>query len=226
MNRIIPSKEIGKTLGRGLIGALVGAGAATLFIGLLGKPDLGERDLSTLIAIVAGLCFALMGLMVFIGTLAPAAGAHFLNVEDAEDIREQRPTLAPSALSMVLIGAIFLILALASSPASPGLLPAAWAAGIAGACLVAVIGVHLRTRDRSDELIRQVSMEASALAMHIALVIALIWAASATLGFAEPLSALGLAAALALLELFAIFWVCGRKGLLSQPAQDQKFSRS
>jgi hypothetical protein len=197
---------------RMLAGAVTGAVATIAFMELVGKPRLDSADPGVVLAIIAGLIYALIGLAVGIGALAPRQGAVFLNVEDADEIREQRANLAPSAVSCILIGAFLLLLALAPVEGSGDRI--LWAAAGA-ACLLGVAAIALFTRRRSDELMRQVSVEASAFAFHLALAALAVWALLAHLGYAEWMTPLTLIAGLALLSLVAVFWKAARKGMMA-----------
>jgi hypothetical protein len=207
------SSKIGKVqIMRMLSGMLVGAGGAALFLTLAGKSRLDLGDPATMLAVVAGLCYGLMGLAVAFGALMPKAGARFLNVEDADEIREQRRSLAPSAAACMLIGLFLLVLALA--PTLTASLGGAGVAAIAIGALALAATITLATSARADELIRRISVESSALALHIALLGLGGWAALAHLGLVAWMEPLALVAGLALLQLFAIFFVSARKGLM------------
>jgi hypothetical protein len=207
------SAKIGKVqIVRMLSGMLVGAAGALLFLTLAGKSRIDLHDPGIALAVVVGLCYALMGLAVGVGALLPGAGARFLNVEDEEELREQRPSLAPSAIACVAIGLFLLVLSLAPSLAASFGREAVAAAAI-GALVIAVL-ITVATRRRADELVRQISVESSALALHILLIGLGIWAALAHVGLVGWMSPLALVAGCALLHLLAIFFVSGRKGLL------------
>lgn len=197
---------------RMLVGAVFGAAATGLALVLLQGLVRKSHDPGTMLGLAAGLSYIFIGLLVGLGTLAPAAGARFLNVEDAEEIIEQRPSIGPGAIATVLIGLFLLILAFA--PALTASVNPAFLALAALGCLAGAILIGFITRGRADELSRQVSLEASALALHISLVVVGVWAALARLGYAGWTSPLGLVSGLALLELVAIFWILGKRGLM------------
>ena len=192
-------------------GAVVGAAMSALFLILL-KPQLSADDPATTIAIVAGISYALIGLSVAIGLVAPKAGSRFLNVEDADELREERPKLRTGALVCVLIGAFLLILALGGDDGRMSREVALWTAA---ACLGGIVIVTLLSAKNTDELTRQITLEASAATLHIALVGLAVWAMLAELGYAPWLSPLGLIAGFAMLELVAIFVVSASKGLMT-----------
>ncbi|HEX9954356.1 MAG TPA: hypothetical protein VGB48_03965 [Allosphingosinicella sp.] len=194
-----------------LIGAVAGAASTILFMEMVGKSRLESGDPGVGIAIIAGLIYFVMGAGVGFGALAPRGGAVFLNVEDAEELREQRASLGPSAISCILIGAFLLLLALA--PVEKGGNLTLWAIA-AGACLAGGVAIGVATRRRADELMRQVRLEASALTLNLALVGLSAWALLAHLGFINWVTPVGLVAGLALLHLAAIFWTAARKGMM------------
>jgi hypothetical protein len=198
-------------LARLLGGMVFGGLAAGLFMTLAAK-HIDLDDGATMVAVVAGLSYALMGVAVAFGSASPKAGARFLNVEDAEEIREQRRNLGASAAGCVLIGLFLLVLAL-----RPALVPALGreaVALVAVALLVATLVVGFATKRRSDELMRQVSLESSTLTLQVATILLAGWAALAHVDLVRWVSPLGAIAGLAVLQLVAIFWISGKKGLL------------
>jgi len=211
MTAVVGKTTKGRQALRMLAGAAVGAVATIAFLEAVGKPSLKSGDFGTLLALSAGLIYALMGLFVGLGAMAPRQGARFLNVEDAEEIHEQRPSLGSSAIACILIGAFLLLLALA--PAGQDADRGVWA-GAAGACLLGAAAITLATRRRGDELMRQVGLEASSLTLHVTLAVLSVWALLAQLRFVEWLTPLGLISGLSLLYLAAIFWVTARKGMM------------
>jgi hypothetical protein len=211
MTEAVKKPSMGRQALRLLAGAVAGAGSTIAFMELVGKSRLDSGDPGTIVALIAGLIYALMGVFVGLGALAPRPGAVFLNVEDADEIREQRASLAPSAIACILVGAFLLLLALAPVEQNADL--SLWLFA-AAACLLGVLAVSLATRGRTDELMRQVSLESSALTLHVALAVLSGWAMLAQFGYAAWLTPLSLIAGLALLYLVAIFWLAGKKGML------------
>ena len=208
----VPSKTRAHVM-RMLAGGLFGAVGAGLFLTVAGKSNLDLGDPATMLPVVAGLSYGLMGLAVGVGALAPGAGARFLNVEDADEIREQKRSLVPSAIVCMLIGAFLLILTASSSLAAT--IGRDAVALLAIGALAAVVLITVATRGRADELIRRISAEASALALHTALVVLGAWAVLAQLGYVGWMSPLSLIAGLAMLELVSIFAVSAARGLMS-----------
>ena len=203
----VPSKTRAHVM-RMLAGGLFGAVGAGLFLTVAGKSNLDLGDPGTMLPVVAGLSYGLMGLAV-----GPGASARFLNVEDADEIREQKRSLVPSAIVCILIGAFLLILTASSSLAAS--IGRDAVALLAIGALAAVVVITVATRGRADELIRRISAEASALALHTALVVLGAWAVLAQLGYVGWMSPLSLIAGLAMLELASIFAVSAARGLMS-----------
>jgi hypothetical protein len=196
---------------RMLAGAVAGAASVVLFMEAGGKSRLDSDDPGVIVALVAGLSYAVMGLGVGVGALAPRQGAVFLNVEDADELREERPKLIPGAVGCFLIGLFLIVLALA--PVEKGSLSPAW--GVAAvSSLVGLLAVAVASRNLGDELMRQVSLEASALTLYIAMAVLGAWGMLAHLALVPWLTPLSLIAGLAMLQLLVIFWVVGRKGMM------------
>ena len=131
-----------------LAGAMIG-GAATM-AALMTWDDLDPSDPAQMVAFVTGMIYALMGTMVGIGAIAPAAGARMLNVEDVEDLRDQRTILGLSAAACLFIGLLFLTLAAVPAGGNSGPFSRQVAAVLAGVCLVALIVLTLLTNRRAD----------------------------------------------------------------------------
>jgi len=209
MNTTAESDKLRTMLWRMLGGAVVGAAGTGVFLVFVGEPNMDLKDPGIMLAIVSGLSYVLIGLIVGVGLASPKAGAKFLNVEDAEEIREETPKLWMSAICCVLIGTFLLALAMAG-----GLLGNEAALAIAGACLIGMLVIGAMSAKRCDELTRQLSLEASAWSFYAMLLFAGGWAALAHLGYVAWISPLAFASALPLLLLVAIFVIAGKRGML------------
>lgn len=195
-----------------LIGASVGAGTTAAFLALFGDAWIETSDGGTIIAMLAGLIYAVMGLFVGFGLAAPRAGARLLNVEDEEELRAERPVLRMAAISCVLIGLFLIVLAGAGDATS--LIGREFAVFVALGSLAAVLILSVAMNKRTDELTRQVSLESSALTLYAALAIFGGWAVLARLGYVAWVSPVAFVGLLALLMLVATFIVSARKGML------------
>lgn len=210
MNAATQKNPVRTLLMRTLAGAVVGAASMGLFLAFVGDPFMDMDDPATALASVAGVIYLVTGMMVWFGLAAPSVGARFLNVEDAEEIREEGGKLKPAATVMILTGAFLLVLALGGS----GWMSRELSLAAALLCLVGIgVGAWLSAR-RYDELMRRLGLEASSLALQLTMLLLGAWAALAQFGFVAWLGPLAMVSALALIQLFASFIVVGRHGLL------------
>ena len=197
-----------------ILGALTGAAVTYALLTAVGRSGFDLDDPARVVALAAGIVFALMGLFVALGVVAPGPGAHLLNVEDADELREQRRPLWRGSIIMLLVGTVMLALALAAVEGSSGIIGRDAAGYLVAACIAGIAILSYAGRNDQDELMRAVAREASALAMHLTLILFGLWAALAHLGRLAWIEPLGLLAGLLVIELGAIMWVSARKGLL------------
>lgn len=211
-----PAREskTGKLVLQLVSGALIGGFVTFGFLTGIGEGGFDKDDPSRAVGLIAGLIFILMGGLVGLGTIAPKAGAFFLNVEDPDELREQTRTLLQGALTFLLAGVALLALSLASIGGSPGSISVPVATATVGICFAGLVIMTLLSRDQSDELMKQVGLEASALALYASIALFGSWAALAHLGYVAWIEPLGMISGLLLISLGAIFWVSARKGLL------------
>ena len=196
------------------IGAIVGAAATAGLLTSVGKSGFDMDDPSRVIALMVGLVSLLTGLAVGVGALAPKQGAHLLNVEDADELREQRGRLWRGALVMVLLGAALMALALTIVDGSAGIFSPEATGLIAAICFVGVAILSFAERNDQDELMRSVGREAMTLAMYGLTALFFIWGALSHIGDVEWITPLGMISALLMAQLIAIMVVAGRRGLL------------
>ena len=209
MSATMDPKKTRVMIWRLLGGAVVGAVASLLFFKFIGEPNMDLNDPSVLLAAAAGVTYLLIGLMVGLGVAAPKTGAHFLNVEDAEELREERHKIGTSSFACILIGIFVLALALAG-----GAIGSQAALIVAVVCLVGIVALTVAGARRYDELTRQLALEGSAWGFFATLTLIGGWAALAHLGFVswvEPLAFVGL---LVFLQLLTAFVAVGRRGML------------
>jgi hypothetical protein len=158
--------------------------------------------------------YLLIGLLLCLGTLAPRFGEKALNVEDADEIVEERPNLLGAAVFCLLVAGFILALTLAPSPLGAGIMDKMPAAFLSGAAAFGLVIVGYAYRNHGDELMRRLNSEADALTLTLALLLFGSWAALAQLGLAEMFGPLPFIAGLFALQMLAIFVVVGRRGML------------
>jgi len=210
MNSAAQKSKTGSMLVRLLAGAIFGVAAAIAF--LTGAKHLFDfHDPVEMFAMGVGLSYALIGLMVGVGVVSPSAGSRYLNVENREELVEDRAKLGNSAIACVLIGVFLILLAAATEGPAGNLLMLLLLLG----CAVGVIAFSMAARKHNDELTRQLGLEAAALTLWFSVLLFGGWAALNLLGYATVwVSPLGFVAGIALVQLAAIFIACGRRGLL------------
>lgn len=183
-----------------------------MFLKLVAEGRMATDEPAVMLAILAGLVYLMIGAMLALGTFAPSTGAMLLNVEDADEIREERPKLQVGSVAYILIGATLLVLA-ASGDGPDALIGQGLALLIAGACFLGAAVLSLISYRQCDELMRQMTIESSALAQSVGLFVFGGWAILAHLGQVAWLAPLGYLAGFAFLEMLAIFSIVGRRGM-------------
>jgi hypothetical protein len=208
MNAAVQKNPMRTLILRMLGGAVAGGVAITAFLAVVGDRLADLDDKATVVAIAAGATYIVIGLSVALGLVAPKAGATYLNVEDAEELREQGGMLALSAVACILTGAFLLILALAEA-ITPGL-----ALPLAAACIIGIAVSGWMVARRQDELTKQIGLESSTLTLQVVMILVGGWAALAVLGYADWLGPLAFIATVLLVQLFAIFVVITKRGMM------------
>ncbi len=204
-------RRLKKTLFASGIGAVVGFFGAMGVMKLLDGEAMPEVSISVEIAVLVALLYVLTGFAVGVGLVSPKMGASFLNVEDADELREQRSMLGYSAIGMTGAG---LALGIAALGGEIGVIDPALALALYGVLMVLSVWVSLKSWSRQDELMRAVGRETGSSAFYLVLAIGGTWALLAHLGFAtgpDPLDWLTMFWALMLI---AAFIVVGRRGML------------
>lgn len=194
-----------------LIGGVVGFTASAGLIEVLESDLVGGLGKSETIAALIGMFYAVMSLGIIIGVASPGLGTRFLNVEDADELREQKRILNLSGAAMLLWGAALIALAL-GAPGGPVPQNVALAIGIGGLAIGTVLSVAVYRA--SDELMRAVNLEAGSLAYGLVFLVVGIWAMLAHLGYSNPPAPLDLLSLFYTLVLLASFIVIGRRGML------------
>ena len=156
------------------------------------------------VAIGTALVFALMGLLVGLGALAPAVGARTLNVEDREEVEEQRSSLLAGSGSFFLVAALVGTLTLGGDLAAP----------IAAAATLALVAWSIVYRNKGDEMMRAAAKDAAVITTYLIFLVFGIWAAAAHLGFVPMFEPLLFVAGYFALYLLAAFVAVGKRGML------------
>lgn len=208
---IVP-RWVKKILIPALLGGVVGYAAAATALNFIDHEPVGGLGKSTTFATLVGVLYVVFGLTVGLGTLSPKVGARFLNVEDADELREQKRVLTSSGTAMVLwgLGLIGLALAAPDGPLPQGAALALGAGGLVIGTVLAIPSYRL-----SDELMRAVNLEAGAISYMLVLLVVGGWAMLAHLGYAAAPQPLDLLTLFYVLVLLASFIATGRRGMLT-----------
>lgn len=209
--RTATPKWVRKLLIPMLIGGVAGYAGAAAALHFIDSSAVGGLGKSATIAALVAVLYIIIGLGVALGTASPKVGARFLNVEDADELREQKKVLTGSGAAMVLWGAALMALAFA---APDGPLPQAAALAIAIIGLVFGTVLSIPIYRLSDELMRAVNLEAGAISYGLVFALAGGWAMLAHLGYAAAPGPLDLLSMFYTLVLVASFIAIGRRGML------------
>ncbi len=210
-NSSTASRWVCKLLIPGGIGAVAGFCVTIAALRLIDSDAVGGLGKSATIAVLIGTLYALIGLAIVAGAASPKVGARFLNVEDAEELREQKRVLILSGAAMALWGIGLIVLALAS-PEGPVPQVAALAVGTAGLAIGGWLCVAVHRA--SDELMRMVNLEAGSLSYGLVMLVGGGWAMLAHLGYVAAPTPLDWLSLFYALVLAASFIVVGRRGML------------
>jgi hypothetical protein len=193
-------------------GGVAGFAASMGMMQFIDSSAVGGLGKSATIAALVGALYLVIGLMIVIGTASPQMGAKFLNVEDADELREQKQVLSLSGWAMMLWGAALAALALAA-PDGPVPQTAALVIGLAGLVIGTVLSVLVYRA--SDELMLAVNLEAGALSYGLTFLTIGGWAMAAHLGYCPAPQPLDLLTLFYVLVLVASFIAVGRRGMLT-----------
>ncbi|MGB3166728.1 MAG: hypothetical protein WBA68_08145 [Alteraurantiacibacter sp.] len=205
------SRKTKKTIFALVLGGIVGFLGAMAVLKLGDAGVLGALDPSREIAALVGMLYFVTGAFVGFGLIAPGAGAKFLNVEDADELREQKAMLGYSALGMVAMGLALFVAAMAApaGPIAPGV-----ALAIFGVLAVIGVWVSITSMKYQDELMRAVGREGAGTAFYLTGLVGGTWALLAHLGYASAPAPLDWLTMLWSLLLLAAFIVVGRRGMM------------
>jgi preprotein translocase subunit Sec61beta len=195
-----------------LIGGVAGFAASAGIMRFIDSEVVGGLGPSATIAALVAVLYCVIAVGILLGTAKPGVGAKFLNVEDADELREQKKILVLSGASMLLWGASLLALALA---APDGPVPQAAALVVGGGGLVIGIVLSVQVYRVSDELMTAVNLEAGALSYGIVSLVVGLWAMLAHLGYTSAPAPLDLLTLFYVLVLLASFIAVGRRGMLN-----------
>ncbi len=205
-------RKLKKTILALSLGGVAGFFGALGLMELIDTGILGELSASREIACLVALVYLLTAGAIAIGLVNPKAGARFLNVEDPEELDEQRGMLLYSTIGMAVAGLALLIVALSSKsgPIDP-------MAALVSYTVLSVLAVFtsLKSIKFQDELMRAVGKEAGSTSFYLVVLVGGTWALLAHLGFVGGPAPLDWLTMFWALMLLAAFIVTGRRGMLA-----------
>lgn len=205
------SRLLKKTIFALILGGMAGFCGALVFLELGDRGTLGQLGPSEEIAGLVGMLYALTGLAIATGLIAPEAGAKFLNVEDAEEIREQRAMLICSTVVMIVLGAVLILAALAA----PGGIVAPHMVALAFLAAVAItIALSIWSWRYQDELMRSIGRQTGQTAFHLIALVGGSWALMGHLGYVAAPAPLDWLTMIWASMLCAAFGVVAKHGML------------
>jgi len=191
-----------------VVGGLIGGLASYFGLCLLGVKNMAGDQLAVG---AVGLIYLLMGVICGFGLMVPKLGASILNVEDADEIRDQSRILSGSTICMIALGAALMLITMAG-PDGPIWRPAAMGGLLAALALLIVVSI--RDWKYYDEMLLQLSRDAGNIAFSGVGSVTLIWGSASWLGLVTAPTPLALVALTSGGFLIAIFVASARKGLL------------
>lgn len=194
--------------GLGVVGGIV---SGALVLQLLESGSIPDIGTSAEIAVMVALVYLVSAIALGVGVLNPRAGARFLNVEDTDELQEQRSMLGYSGIGMAGAG---IALALVALSGPDGMVEPRLALGLFVALSVLAVWVSLKSWRLQDELMQAIGREAAAMSYYLVLLVGGTWALLAHLGFVAAPQALDWLALFWSLILFATLIVVGKRGML------------
>lgn len=215
-NDISDTKQDGPKWGKFALsmvaGALGGFAGSAFVLSMTDGGLFGDIGNSETIALMVAMLYIVIAIGVGVGAISPSFGTRFLNVEDADELREQQQSLVASAIAMLSIG---LVLAVIAAAGPGGVIPSKIGAIVAGVLLVISVFFGVRSMKFADELMNAVNRETGSAAYYMIFAVIGGWAALAHLELVAAPQMLDLLSLFWTLGLFATFWVTGKRGMLS-----------
>lgn len=164
-------------------------------------------DLSTdaFVFMAISVMYFMIGLSVFIGVMLPRKiGAVMLNVQDEEEIEDEKQNLWISSVILMAIGASQILLLMSLN--NDYITPVIGFAAMTATYIISLI-ISFKQWDHYDELVKKVTFDSSYLCLSIICTILWFWCSAAWLNWMTgptPLSLLSMISGIYLLSLFIV----------------------
>lgn len=192
-------------------GGLAGFAGSWVVLEYADRRVLGALNASQEIALLVALLYLLMGVGLGVGILSPRLGAKFLNVEDAEELGEERAVLVPSAIGCIALALGLGVVALAGER---GIVSPVTALALFIGTMAAAVWMSLKSMRSADEFMRGVMRDGASAGFYLAFGVIGGWALGAHLGFLPQPRMLDVVTLFYALTLVGCFWVVARRGML------------
>lgn len=175
-------------------------------------PDGLKLSIELILAGCVAIIYLIIGLMIGLSLMLPKKYAtKMLNVEDEEELADQKRILLGSSISMGCIGAAMFILILSGTDGY--FAPIIGFSAMSIAFILAII-IAVRDWPYYDEMMRKTTIDSTYLCAAILFTIVWFWCSAAWLGWIEMPSPLILLALFNGIYLLSVFIISGRMGLM------------
>ena len=195
------------------VGATAGFVSSFVALQFIDSDSIGGLSTSSEIALLVALIYMITAVAVLVGMASPSLGEKFLNVEDADELREQRSVLLYSGIAMTLWALALGALAFAGPEGIIENTPALTGAGLA---MLAGLWFAWKSYTLSDELMNAVNMEATAISYFMTFAVLGTWALLAHTEIMSGPAPLDMLTTFYVVALAATFIAAGRRGMLNQ----------
>lgn len=163
-----------------VLGGVVG-GVASWAVDRYGWGEhLEDLGWSAIIGGSLGLIYVIAGTLLTIGSVSPKIGAVTFNVEDEQELHEERPLIATAGVALAMMGVALIILCLSGAG---GLIGQSIALGFVAASTIIGVAASIYMFRHMDELMHDVTNETAAWSYHLVLVFGFGWAVLAHLNY-------------------------------------------
>jgi len=205
-----------KKLWKQIIGGFIFGFTITLALNFLFEDmwdSFSELSSDVLLLNFIGWIYTLMGMVCGLGLILPKKiGVQMLNIEDEEELDEQRRILTGSSIVLLAIGISLCLLALSGDS---GIISPEIAFSAIIISTLASLFITLKDWKHYDELLRQMSLEATYLSFSMTAIILWFWCSAAWIDWMSLPSPLIIISLISGLYIISVFIICGRRGLLT-----------
>lgn len=206
--------NFGKFIRQLVTGMIVGGVSVAAMMMLFEPAKATALAVSPIILGGIGLMYLMMGGFVGFSLAAPGVGSKLINVEDREELIEQRPILLSSAILSAAIGGGLMLLAYVALNGAAGPVTGVVAFAIFAGILTLSAIASIRLWPRYDELMKRLTMDASAWMGGLLFAVLALWGGAAGVGLMAAPTGLDLVSLGFGIMLLSSFIATARLGML------------